>query len=1234
MRIRNLLLFLFSLCCALAHAEWQKPVLNVQTSEWQKGQVGYLYNKDAGAFFTSLGYTTGGSPYWGTRAGVCADSTANQIQFNEATGAVLPDLEEYLYDQDWSTWDGVTYLFQAYVPIKARWDEVWFGTTDSVTVWNDRQNSAASNLSFVWNIEPQSNGAIRIKASDRADGIIKATEAVHCVGYLGVLASRANDEIYFCGNIAEDTYVDWYFVTEADFQNSNLNEFSAQMDIYNTAMKLKAAIEQAEADCPGIDLAGPKAVYDNTGSTKEELLAAIDAVAAAVVAYNSSNASVDNPADLSGLITNSTFDTVGDFTGWSGTAFGAGGTTAACAEQYAKTFDSWQEITSAPKGVYMLKVDGYYRAGSAANSYQLFKTNDAAQNACCLYAVNGEDSVETAVMNIFKGIEPNTSIGSGDKSSVTDGDYTYYVPNTMASAVEYFEAGYYKDNKVMFGVTEDAFKIGVYKNTTISTDWSIFDNFTLTYYGNAAEAYQMWMDSYMAALPDYSSIEYVTASYIEAFNEAASQYATAGDYATVIANMKAVAAAAIPLAENVEAWNDLLEAIEKAKDVCNNEEIEGEYADLLADYIDFDVEDILAVKELTTEELIAEKEKIEKMTQDAVENCLKEGADFTSYLVNPDFENGSTGWTGVYAIGGNSNHCCESYGETSFDTYQEVKGAPVGLYEIRVQGFYRKNRDETAWLQYYDSEGNVLENPVESQAYVYLNDNKTKLKCVFEEPVDVDEVYTSGAWTDPNGEYWYPNDMSSASEAFAEGMYVSKAYGLVAQKGDVMRIGAKGTTNPDGSANTWAIWDDFKLTYRGYNAKLMKPLLQEAVENIDLSKPMGADVIDAAKAAKAAGEEALTQDDGKVMFAALSAIFAINDRIETSVALFESLAEKNEALVEAISISESSEGIKEQALTLYSEIADAIAAGTYTDAQAQEAIEKIAAMMIQLKIPAGYEDATDDNPVDFTCVVSTPGFDKDGTNSVEGWTIEGTASGYNFGNDDTQKSALALEFYEKGDYDMYQTFTGLPNGTYKVECKAFYRNGYTDGDFTSYQNGEKGLANMYAWAGGDSIDNSICLLASGAMVEDPGVGTTVTETDGTFVPNDMVSAVCFFDNDKYFNGIYVKVTDGTLRFGMKQTESISGGWLIMDNWTLTYYGAQSKHAVGPINYNGLTGDANGDGSVDVSDITAIAAYILGNEPDGFNAANADANGDGSIDVADITATAGIILANAKKEMEF
>lgn len=57
----------------------------------------------------------------------------------------------------------------------------------------------------------------------------------------------------------------------------------------------------------------------------------------------------------------------------------------------------------------------------------------------------------------------------------------------------------------------------------------------------------------------------------------------------------------------------------------------------------------------------------------------------------------------------------------------------------------------------------------------------------------------------------------------------------------------------------------------------------------------------------------------------------------------------------------------------------------------------------------------------------------------------------------------------------------------------------------------------------------------------------------------------------------------------------------------------------------VPGDVNGDGEVDVFDVTAIAAYILDPATEGVNVKNADVNGDGVVDVFDITEVCNIIL---------
>ena len=57
----------------------------------------------------------------------------------------------------------------------------------------------------------------------------------------------------------------------------------------------------------------------------------------------------------------------------------------------------------------------------------------------------------------------------------------------------------------------------------------------------------------------------------------------------------------------------------------------------------------------------------------------------------------------------------------------------------------------------------------------------------------------------------------------------------------------------------------------------------------------------------------------------------------------------------------------------------------------------------------------------------------------------------------------------------------------------------------------------------------------------------------------------------------------------------------------------------------LKGDVNGDGDVNVNDVTVLINYILGKNPTPFVEANADVNGDEAINVNDVTALINMIL---------
>lgn len=1124
---------------------WQTPTITGQAPVTDGETEQYLYNVDAKAFFL-------GANDWNTRASVSA-TKGYKVKLT-------------------STGEG-TYSITDYVQTQNAWKKTF---VDAPTgIWVDNNNGANADT---WTLDV--NGTtFTIGNTAFPDLTLGAWEKVN-----GSVDTRLYmGEIDGCEGAFWNT---WTSVSTEEYDS-----FIAIASKAEAGIALEEAIAAALAKYPNLDLADEQAICNNPESTLEELQNAKKSVEnkvkAADAAAAEASATPENPMDLTSLIVNQGFDKTGDFTGWSGTAFGAGGTTGPCAEHYQKTFDSWQLVSGLPKGVYMLKMDGFYRAGSTEESY--INWRKGAQRNVSMYAVNlveedntnaANDTVSALIYNNFDGIEPNNDLGISGATSYTDPETadTYYVPNTMASAVEYMKLGYYNDNQVMFAATNGQAKIGVKNNSTLG--WTIVDNFRIVYYGNSAASYQFWMDQYVATAPAdlYDYVEYVTGSYVEAYKTAITSHTTASTYEEVMANLAAVKAAQAEVEANIAAWKQLLAVVAKCQEITGSGDLWGDAIDELADYVDLELTDILDAKELTTEEILALAEELEAKRQYAIENCLKPGSDFTTNLVNPDFGTGDwTGWTHNAASGGNvavnaSAKCAEAWNNADFDIFQEVKGAPVGVYSISMQGFYREGRGENAWRLYFDGEtGEVLDNRPQSTAFVYMNDAKTPLANVFDYQVVNGELYTTtgdlAPYVDPLGEYWYPNDMVAAGQAFDMGAYQVAAYGLVAKKGDVMRVGVKGRSNNLG--DSWAIFDNFKLTFEGFKVEIIQPLLEEQLNSQLLDALMGADIIDEVAAAKAAGQQALASGDGRAMFDALAALYALDAKVEASVALFETMINKWNELADVIGnySTTASAATVEEANALYTRVETAIAQKTFTDAEATQAIEDMNIAIAQLKIPGAAESATDEAPVDLTSLLATPSFqNEDMMNSVEGWQ---NTTGYNFGNDDTQKSALCLEFYEK-KFDMYQDIVGLPAGTYAVKMQGFYR--YTNAveDYARLKAGEHGLAFLYAKAGeADAIEAPVSLISADPsdIKLESGSENELALEDGTvvYIPNDMVSAAAYFDAGHYNNGVIVKVgEDGKLRIGVKETETVSGGWMIMDNWTLTYYGANSTKEEGSL----------------------------------------------------------------------
>ncbi len=58
------------------------------------------------------------------------------------------------------------------------------------------------------------------------------------------------------------------------------------------------------------------------------------------------------------------------------------------------------------------------------------------------------------------------------------------------------------------------------------------------------------------------------------------------------------------------------------------------------------------------------------------------------------------------------------------------------------------------------------------------------------------------------------------------------------------------------------------------------------------------------------------------------------------------------------------------------------------------------------------------------------------------------------------------------------------------------------------------------------------------------------------------------------------------------------------------------------------GDVNGDGEVNISDVTALIDYLLSTNASGIDTEAADCNQDGNADIADVTALIDFLLVGS------
>ena len=1175
----KLLITAASLMFALtASAQWTKPTVTNFVDMAEDGETTqYLYNVGVNKFFV-------GHNEWNTRASV--DEYGDPVRMTKIEG------EEGYYDLGCYPSKYRTDI-NAWKMVSAKdWDNMWCDASEGssnadyvgmkmwiVTKIGDIYKLSNDNVNQTYEFGPTD---ATLGVADYAVGEAGNTRLYFYYQHTVTVTKHHDDgdedvdEDAFSGNF----YDEWKFVSEETY-----NEYVENIDKYNAATSLKKAIDEAKAENPGIDLSAQETVYNNTSSTLEELQAAEKSVGDAVVEYKMNEATPDNPVNFTAKIVNPNFGPEGstpDFTGWLGTPFGAGGTTWSNAEHYGKTFDSYQDIEGLPEGVYMVACNGYTRYQNAQADYNAWKAGTPAETKIYLKSET-TGTFSTPIHHVSAGGSIDAPIGTNGTTTVTYTDdegveHTLYCPNLMITANDYFHDGTNRYRNEAYGglAGGDVLRLGLINEKATGSDWSIFDDFELWYFGNSDAAYQLW-GSKIAEKNVIAFNEHYGAPDKAIYDAAINTLKNATNKDEIMQAIQEFETIPDQIALSQKNYKLYLQELDKAMDELTNLENQGADPDItmeLSDYLQASAEDngdlewgypngcanyIIDLENgaiegrLSAEEIAEETAWLHAKVSEVIEACMDAGFDVSNLLVNPKFSDGFNGWTNsdggavVGKVGGLEFFPVVECYETVVDVQQTVNAKP-GVYAISVYAFERPG-------------GNTQFSGDEAlKVRLYMNQFSTPVQHIVKDALPEEECQDkvnchlgdrSGAWPyDYNVEAfgWIPNSVDGASYAFNSGRYLQTCYGLVGEDG-VMKIGL----TSDGvslSSGGWCLWAGFSLKYMAKDEDALSSVI-EYYANLagEISDPAGKPDL---KALNDAVEAAQAATDGETMYTELFKMIDAYNAVLESVKSYEKALTAYDNLMAAATdyietASPEARDAAEKLLVDYSGIEDYNYAGTELDPMIEE-MEKATA---RLKIP-DYSNP----PTDFTAVIDNPSFE---TGDLSGWEYY---QGNDTGSKDISNATYTVENAD-GQY-VFNTWSGsapadgfwvqqklraLPAGTYKLEA----------------------------------------LLAS-----DQNNKITLSAND--------VSQEYTMENPKEMG------QDGEVIFTLAEEGDVvikawSASWFKCDNFRLTY-GVEAA----------IKGDVNGDNVVNISDVVAIINTMAG---DTTFAGTSDVNGDGATNISDV-----------------
>ncbi len=963
----------------------------------------------------------------------------------------------------------------------------------------------------------------------------------------------------------EDYSTTWQLY-DASTYNARLKMFTwfwdeGGCDLYDTYESVKAAVDAAQA------------IYDNENATVDQLEEAYKSIMSAIglikVEENRDlleGATAETPISLAemGILQNADFET-SDYEGWDVVLTGNNNQVQSASYSNngvsIKNFlESWtwssqlsgeghitQEV-GLPEGLYILGVD--------------------------MIATRQSGSKDTS-----EGVELFAESSNGQSFSIPVA--------TANNAPEHFE--------LPFTAKDGTFTIGVrYANTTCN--WIAADNFSLVYYGatekplaqinlgKVIEEIAGKHDGYAEIVAKNSAINTYDATYEAALAMYDNGGVSDDEYTAMGDSLKNVYNA---LVSSINDYKYFAQCIQTVRDrVDEFTESNPDLAAEIADYLGT-LEEAYAAQEW-------EREQMEEILPTVSEimgkyTNVQPGDDVTFYLNNAAFEKNFSGWqiTGTspwwaanHGQGENNNAdlCQETPAEDDglaecyhavFSMYQTIKNVPAGLYTLSVQGFNRHDDGNTQSAVLFAKFSNGDEQTVD---FADIDEYATEEK-----------LYDNGQWSadaERNGLY-APNGMTGSAWHFVNKKdgenydYTNKFSILMKEAGD-LTVGVRCD-----NSHQWVIFDNFRLVYEGSGANVWVTTIEEEITKLDNrcaeagitsgQQKVIDELVDEANAF-VKNIEGASEEDCQAMLAKLQAQY---EAIKENVSLQTEIQNYYDALYAVYDLAQEADAAL---LARY----DAICAIVETDYdelnndELKAAIEEAKNVINLVKMPKGWENASDENPVDFSKLIVNRHFNSNGEETDTPYDEEPEATAnYTFTAWQGKQPGTGGgtpgncgEVWNSSAFDAYQELSGLPAGTYELSCQGFLRHGGGTADSYSILNGEK-AQEVYAYLYGTSSEGSYSVelhnIAEVQLTQEDcdSLGIDISGGNSTFGDvykgsDQLKTADQFFKAGYYKNSVIVKVgADGALRVGFKKIGAVSQDWVVVDNYSLVYYGGAS-----------------------------------------------------------------------------